>query len=110
VTVAGHRAVKLDPIHQQVDVFMVRIRVPCNDVLVPVQSHAMQVAPPYLDPLHVCQVFAWYRRQRHVQYCLAQARAKLANLSESLSAIKQKNGRLKATMFFCVPGGEQNPK
>jgi hypothetical protein len=34
VTVAGHRAVELDPIRQQVNVFMVGIRVPGDDVLV----------------------------------------------------------------------------
>jgi hypothetical protein len=62
MALAGYRAVEPDPVRQQVDVFVVRIQVTREDVLVLLQAHALEVAPRYVNPLPVRQTFAWRRR------------------------------------------------
>lgn len=66
VAVACDVAVEPDAIDQQVDVLVLRVIVPRDQVLVVVQSHAMQVALADLDPLRIRQVFARSGRQRDV--------------------------------------------
>jgi hypothetical protein len=45
MAVAGHRAIELDSVRQQVYVFVLCVGVARDDVLVGVQPHAIQVAP-----------------------------------------------------------------
>ena len=40
------------------DMFVFRIDVPGDDVLIVFEPHAIQIPLPYLSPLLVCQMFA----------------------------------------------------
>lgn len=53
VAVAGDRAVKLDTIDQQVHMFVISIFMPGHDVLVPIQTHTLQIAVGDTHPLLV---------------------------------------------------------
>ncbi|NUZ09010.1 hypothetical protein HQN59_25035 [Schlegelella sp. ID0723] len=58
--VAHHRAgPRGDAVGQDVDVLVLGIGVPGNDVLVVDETHANQVAPADLYPLIVVELFAW---------------------------------------------------
>ena len=66
VAVARDFAVEPDAIDQQVDMLVLRVEVPRDQVLVGVESHAMQIALSYLAPLVVAQMFAGSGRQRYM--------------------------------------------
>jgi hypothetical protein len=62
MAVRGDAAIKADAVRQQVHVFVFGIHVARHQVLVVLQSHAVQVALGDPLPLFVIQMFAWRGR------------------------------------------------
>jgi hypothetical protein len=73
VAVARDKSIEPDPICQQVNVFVLGVVVPRNEVLVVVQAHAMQVTLADRTPLVVGEMFARRGLQRDVQHGLPKA-------------------------------------
>lgn len=62
MTVTRDHPIKLDTVDEYVNVFVISVCVPRDEVLIPIQAHAIQVALADLDPFGIGQVFAWCRR------------------------------------------------
>ncbi len=59
VTVADHFAVERNAVHDEVDMFMLGVRVTRRDVLVRREAHPGQIVPSDLGPRRVTQTLAW---------------------------------------------------
>ena len=87
MTGAGDVAVVPDATNQQVDLFVVGVVVPRNQVFVVAESHPMQVSLADLGTLRIRQVLARGRQQRDMQLRLAKLRPNLVDLPEFLGQL-----------------------
>ena len=62
--------------------FVFRVGVPGDDVLIVFEPHAIQIPLPYLSPLLVRQMFARSGGQGNVQYRFVQLRPQLSDLAK----------------------------
>ena len=54
--IARYAAIKTNPVRQDVNVLVLRIRVPGDHVLIMVEAHALQIPLAYFPPLFIRQM------------------------------------------------------